>query len=160
MVLPERIRPATPDDVDDIVRMVRELAEHQRKLDQVQATHDQLHRALFGNDPAASALIAEGDDAPAGFALWYRTFSTWEGVPGIHLEDLYVAEDHRGSGLGRDLLVALARVARDRGWTRLEWDVLRWNTPSIAFYDSLGAEPLDDGLAYRLSGSGLDSLAE
>jgi GNAT superfamily N-acetyltransferase len=158
MVLPQRIRPATPDDVDDVVRMVRELAEHQRKLDHVRATHDQLHLALFGDDPAASALIAEVNGAPAGFALWYRTFSTWEGVPGIHLEDLYVTEEHRGSGLGRDLLVALARIARDRGWTRLEWDVLRWNTPSITFYESLGAEPLDDGLAYRLSGSALDSL--
>jgi GNAT superfamily N-acetyltransferase len=158
MVLPERIRVAAPDDVDAVVRMVRELAEHQRKLDQVRATPDQLAAALFGDDPAAAALIAEVDGAPAGFALWYRTFSTWEGVPGIHLEDLYVAEEHRGSGLGRELPVALARIALDRGWTRLEWDVLRWNTPSIAFYDSLGAEPLDDGLGYRLAGPALAEL--
>ena len=159
MDLPDRIRVANPEDVADILRMIRALAEYEREPESARATHEQLSAALFGDDPVASALIAEVDGVPAGFALWYRTFSTWEGVPGLYLEDLFVAEEHRGSGLGRDLLVALARIAKERGWTRVEWVVLRWNTPSIAFYDSLGARPLDDWLTYRLTGSGLDTLA-
>ena len=108
----------------------------------------------------ASALIALDDDGePAGFALWYRSFSTWEGVPGVYLEDLYVSESQRGSGLGRALLSALARIVVHHGWSRLEWAVLRWNSASIEFYDSLGGRPLDDWLTYRLTGDSLDTLA-
>ena len=157
--LPPNIRVATPDDVPAIGRMIRELAEFEREPDAVKTTPEQLHDALFGSDAVASALIALDDDGePAGFALWYRSFSTWEGVPGIYLEDLYVSEDQRGSGLGRALLSALARIVVHRGWSRLEWAVLRWNTEAIAFYDSLGGRPLDDWLTYRLSGHALDTL--
>ena len=157
--LPPNIRAATPDDVPAIGRMIRELAEFEREPDAVKTTPEQLHDALFGPDAVASALIALDDGGePAGFALWYRSFSTWEGVPGIYLEDLYVSETQRGSGLGRALLSALARIVVHRGWSRLEWAVLRWNSEAIAFYDSLGGRPLDDWLTYRLSGPALDSL--
>ena len=158
--LPPSIRVATPDDVPAIGRMIRELAAFEREPDAVKGTPEQLHDALFGPDAVAAALIAlDADGEPAGFALWYRSFSTWEGVPGLYLEDLYVADDHRGSGLGRALLTALARIVVHHGWSRLEWAVLRWNSAAIAFYDSLGAQPLDDWLTYRLSGHSLDSLA-
>lgn len=158
--LPSNIRVATPDDVPAIGRMIRELAEFEREPDAVKATPEQLHDALFGPDAMASALIAldEGGE-PAGFALWYRSFSTWEGVPGVYLEDLYVSESQRGSGHGRALLSALARIVVHRGWSRLEWAVLRWNGEAIAFYDSLGGRPLEDWLTYRLTGPALDSLS-
>ncbi len=157
--LPANIRIATPDDVPVIGRMIRELAEFEREPDAVRTTPEQLHDALFGSDAVASTLIALDEvGEPAGFALWYRSFSTWEGVPGIYLEDLYVSEDQRGSGLGRALLTSLARIVVHRGWTRLEWSVLRWNTEAIAFYDSIGGRPLDDWLTYRLSGPALDTL--
>jgi len=157
--LPTNIRVATPDDVPAIGRMIRALAEFEREPDAVKATPEQLHDALFGPEAVASALIALDDAGePAGFALWYRSFSTWEGVPGIYLEDLYVSESQRGSGLGRALLSALARIVVHRGWSRLEWSVLRWNSEAIAFYDSLGGRPLDDWLTYRITGPALDSL--
>ena len=157
--LPPNIREATPDDLPAIGRMIRELAEFEREPEAVQATQEQLHDALFGPDAVASALLALDDGGePAGFALWYRSFSTWEGVPGIYLEDLYVSESQRGSGLGRTLLSSLARIVVHRGWSRLEWAVLRWNSEAIAFYDSLGGRPLDDWLTYRLTGPALDSL--
>lgn len=157
--LPPNIRAATPDDLPAIGRMIRELADFEREPDAVKATSVQLHDALFGADAVASALIAlDGSGEAAGFALWYRTFSTWEGVPGLFLEDLYIAERERGSGLGRALLTALARIVVKNGWTRLEWNVLRWNTEAIAFYDTLGGRPLDDWLTYRLSGAALVSL--
>ncbi len=158
--LPPRIRLATPDDVPDIGRMIRDLAEFERALDQARATDTQLHQALFGPDHVASALLAlDEDGASVGFALWYRSFSTWAGVPGLYLEDLYVADDHRGSGLGRSLLTALAQIAVHHGWARLEWAVLRWNTGSIEFYDALGGQPLDDWLTYRLEGETLRAVA-
>lgn len=157
--LPPNIRTATPDDVPAIVRMIRELAEFEREPDAVKTTPAQLHEALFGPDAVASALLAIDDAGePAGFALWYRTFSTWEGVPGLFLEDLYIAERERGSGLGKALLTALARIAVKNGWRRLEWNVLRWNSEAITFYDALGGRPLEDWLTYRLSGPALDSL--
>ena len=157
--LPPNIREATPDDLPTIGRMIRALAEFEREPDAVKATPEQLDDALFGPDAVASALIALDDAGePAGFALWYRSFSTWEGVPGIYLEDLYVSESQRGSGLGRALLSSLARIVVHRGWSRLEWAVLRWNSEAIAFYDTLGGRPLDDWLTYRLSSSSLDFL--
>lgn len=157
--LPPGIRTATPDDVPEIARMIRELAEFEREPDRARATHEQLLAALFGDDAAASALLGLDDGGrPVGFALWYRTFSTWEGVPGLYLEDLYVSESQRGSGLGRSLLTALARIVVHRGWTRLEWSVLRWNSDAIAFYDAFGGRPLEDWLTYRLSGRPLDTL--
>ena len=157
--LPPNIRVATPDDVPAIGRLIRELAEFEREPDAVKVTPAQLHDALFGPDAVASTLLALDDGGePAGFALWYRSFSTWEGVPGIYLEDLYVSESQRGSGLGRALLSALARIVVHRGWSRLEWSVLRWNSDAIAFYDTLGGRPLDDWLTYRITGPALDSL--
>lgn len=158
--LPDRIREATPEDVPAILRMIRELAEFEREPDAVKATPDLLREAMFGSDSVASALVAlDDDDNAAGFALWYRTFSTWEGVPGLYLEDLYVSDRQRGSGMGRALLSALARIAVHRGWTRLEWAVLRWNSDAIAFYDGLDARPLDDWLTYRLEGDTLRAMA-
>ena len=157
--LPSNIRAATPDDLPAIGRMIRELAEFEREPDAVKATPAQLHEALFGPDALASALLAIDDAGePAGFALWYRTFSTWEGVPGLFLEDLYITERERGSGLGRALLTALARIVVANNWRRLEWNVLRWNGAAIAFYDALGGRPLDDWLTYRLGGAALESL--
>ncbi len=158
--LPPRIRAATPDDVPSILQMIGDLATFEREPDAVRATEADVHAALFGPDPSASALLAlDADGVPAGLALWYRTFSTWEGVPGLFLEDLYVAESERGSGLGRLLLSALARIVEQNGWRRLEWNVLRWNTAAIAFYDGLGAGPLDEWLTYRLEGDALRSVA-
>jgi GNAT superfamily N-acetyltransferase len=157
--LPPNIRAATPKDVDAIGRMIRELAVFEREPDAVKTTSAQLHDSLFGHDAVASALLALDEAGePAGFALWYRTFSTWEGVPGLFLEDLYISEHERGSGLGRALLTALARIVVRNDWRRLEWNVLRWNSEAIAFYDSLGGRPLDDWLTYRLSGPALESL--
>jgi GNAT superfamily N-acetyltransferase len=157
--LPANIRAATPDDVPAIGQMIRELAAFEREPDAVKTTPAQLHDSLFGPDAVASALLAlDKAGEPAGFALWYRTFSTWEGVPGLFLEDLFIAERERGSGLGRALLMALARIVVKNGWRRLEWNVLRWNGEAIAFYDSLGGEPLEDWMTYRLSGIALESL--
>jgi GNAT superfamily N-acetyltransferase len=158
------VREGRESDVDAVVSMVRELAEYERAADQVRLTPEQLHRALFaGAAPdgsrAAYLLVAEEGERVVGFALWFLNFSTWEGVHGIYLEDLYVSPDHRGSGAGRALLTALARIARDRGYARVEWSVLNWNEPAIGFYSSLGATPMDEWTTYRLTGSALLSLA-
>ncbi|GGR18349.1 GNAT family N-acetyltransferase [Streptomyces netropsis] len=163
------IRPATPADVPLIHAMVRELAEYERALEDAKATEQQLREALFGADPAVFALIAESDESsgdgtiaagePVGFALWFRNFSTWTGTHGIYLEDLYVRPQARGGGHGKALLAALARICVDRGYQRFEWSVLDWNAPSIAFYKSLGAEPMDEWTVQRMSGEPLRTLA-
>ncbi|MGP9020103.1 GNAT family N-acetyltransferase [Streptomyces sp. BR1] len=153
------IRTATPADIPVIHAMVRELAEYEKCLDDAKATEEQLHEALFGEHPAAFAHIAETDDGePAGFALWFLNFSTWRGVHGIYLEDLYVRPDRRGGGHGKALLTELARICVERGYGRLEWSVLNWNTPSIAFYESLGARPQDEWTVYRLADEALGKL--
>jgi GNAT superfamily N-acetyltransferase len=158
--LPPNIRVATPDDLPAIGRMIRELAEYEREPDAVKATPAQLDEALFGPDAVASALLAlDPGGEPAGLALWYRSFSTWDGVPGIYLEDLFVRQSQRGSGLGRALLSALAAIVVHRGWSRLEWSVLTWNSEAIAFYGSLGGRPLDGWQTYRLDGETLRSVA-
>ncbi len=156
-----RIRTATPQDVPDVLRLIRELAEYEREPDAVETTEADLQRWLFGDDPVASVLVAlrdPGDDV-VGMALWFRTYSTWTGVPGIYLEDLYVQPDQRGSGLGKALLVGLARIAVERGYRRVDWAVLDWNTPSIEFYESVGATPMDEWTTYRLTGQALHELA-
>jgi GNAT superfamily N-acetyltransferase len=153
------IRPATPDDVPVIRQLVQELAEYEREPDAVEATEADLHDALFGADPSAGCHVAELDGRVVGFALWYRTFSTWTGRPGLWLEDLFVRPEARGSGLGKALLVALARVCADRGWTRFEWWVLDWNTPAHGFYESLGARPEDAWTVWRVDGAALERLA-
>ncbi len=155
------IRPATVDDVPEIRSMIRELAAYERAEEQARATEDQLRAALFGEHPAARVLIAEEDrtGAIAGFALWFPRFSTWTGTRGMHLEDLYVRPDTRGAGHGRALLAALARICRESGFARFEWVVLNWNRPAIAFYESLGAELLEEWRVCRLSGGPLEELA-
>jgi GNAT superfamily N-acetyltransferase len=153
------VRPARPSDVRRIHELVVELATYERAADEVRSTPQQLHEALFGPQPAAYALVAETDETVVGFALYFRNFSTWEGVHGIYLEDLFVAPEQRGRGLGKALLVALADIAVERGYARVEWAVLNWNQPSIDFYTSLGAVPMDEWTFYRLSGPALQRVA-
>ncbi|MGY5124514.1 N-acetyltransferase family protein [Streptomyces nigrescens] len=154
------IREATPDDVPVILAMIGELAAYERAPEAAQATEPQLKEALFGPQPAAFALIAEADDAPVGFALWFRNFSTWTGTHGVYLEDLYVRPEARGGGHGKALLAALAEICVDRGYERFEWSVLDWNEPSIGFYRSIGAQPMDEWTVFRLTGKALHSLAD
>lgn len=156
--LPEGIRTAQPQDVTDVLRLIRALADYEREPDAVETSEADLQRWLFGDDPVASVLVAETGGVVVGMALWFRTYSTWTGVPGIYLEDLYVDPAARGSGLGKALLTALARIAVDRGYRRVEWAVLDWNTPSIEFYEALGARPLQEWSTYRLTGAALESL--
>ncbi len=154
------IRPATAEDVPAIHAMVRELAEYERALEDAKATEEQLHAALFGPHPAAFAHIAEDDTTGSvvGFALWFLNFSTWKGVHGLYLEDLYVRPQARGGGHGKALLTELARICVRRGYGRLEWSVLDWNEPSIGFYKSLGAVPMDEWTVFRLAGEPLAVL--
>ena len=153
------IRRAAPIDVPVLLQLVHELAAYEKEPDAVVATEDDLHEALFGDDPSAEAHVAEAGGEVVGFALWYRSFSTWQGKPGLWLEDLYVRPAHRGAGFGKALLAALAQVCVERGWTRFEWWVLDWNTPAQAFYRSLGAKPEDDWTVWRVDGDALTSLA-
>ncbi|MFJ8645816.1 GNAT family N-acetyltransferase [Streptomyces sp. NPDC093546] len=153
------IRTAVVDDVPVIHAMVRELAEYEKALDEARASEEQLREALFGERPAAYAHIAESEEGEVvGFALWFLNFSTWRGVHGIYLEDLYVRPEARGGGHGKALLTELARICVERGYERLEWSVLDWNTPSIDFYRSLGARPQDEWTVYRLTDEALVRL--
>jgi GNAT superfamily N-acetyltransferase len=153
------IRHATPADVPEIHRMIRELAEYEKALEEARASEEQLHEALFGERPAAFAHIAETADGEiAGYSLWFLNFSTWRGVHGVYLEDLYVRPGLRGGGHGKALLAELARICVERGYERLEWSVLNWNTPSIDFYRALGAEPQDEWTVYRLTDAALTKL--
>ncbi|MFE6689594.1 GNAT family N-acetyltransferase [Streptomyces sp. NPDC057743] len=154
------IRAATPDDVPVILAMIGELAAYERTPEAAQATEPQLKEALFGPQPAAFALLAEDAGEPVGFALWFRNFSTWTGTHGVYLEDLYVRPEARGGGHGKALLAALARICVERGYQRFEWSVLDWNEPSIGFYRSIGARPMDEWTVFRLTGDALRSLAE
>jgi GNAT superfamily N-acetyltransferase len=154
-----QIRSATLADVPLILRLVRELAEFEREPDAVEATEDMLAAALFGERPAAEAVIAELDDAPVGFALFFQNFSTWTGRPGIYLEDLYVTPAARGSGTGTALLRHLAGIALDRGCGRFEWAVLDWNEPAINFYRAMGAVGMDEWRVQRVAGDALMKLA-
>ena len=156
-----RIRAARPEDVAEILAMVRELADYERALDEVVATEEQLAAALFGDHPALFGLVVELDDASlAGFALYFLNFSTWLGRHGVYLEDLYVRPQHRGSGFGQELLAELARICVDRGYGRLEWWVLDWNEPALGFYRSIGAEPMDEWTVQRVTGPALARLAQ
>ncbi|MEU9954904.1 GNAT family N-acetyltransferase [Streptomyces sp. NPDC050982] len=155
------IRAATVDDIAEIRAMIRELAEYERAAEQVRVTEEQLHDALFGELPAAFALIAEDDESgqAVGFALWFPRFATWTGTRGMHLEDLYVRPHARGGGHGKALLACLAAVCEQNGYERFEWWVLAWNEPTIDFYKSLGVELLDEWTVCRLSGEPLKELA-
>ncbi len=154
------IRPITPDDVPAVVKMVHELAEYERAPEECHLTEEQLHASLFGDSPALFGHVAaRPDEEPVGFALWFLNYSTWLGVHGIYLEDLYVRPEARGAGLGRDLLAALAQICLDRGYGRLEWWVLDWNTPARDVYHALGGTAMDEWIPYRLTGNALVSLA-
>ena len=154
-----RIRFAQRSDAALILGFVRELAEYEKLLHEMQATQADLERDLFGDDPCAEALIGECDGQPQGFALFFRSYSTFVGRPGLYLEDLYVRPQARGRGLGGALLkrVAALAVARDCG--RLEWSVLDWNEPAIRFYQALGARPMSEWTLQRVTGSALKQLA-
>lgn len=140
--------------------MIRELADYEKSAHKVRSTEAELRTALFGAEPIAFAHLAQDDITGdlLGFALWYLSFSTWQGA-GIHLEDLYVRPQARSSGLGKALLRELARICADRGYRRLEWWVLNWNEPAISFYRSLSAVPLDELMIFRLTGDPLTDLA-
>lgn len=154
------IRPAGPDDAPAIARLVRALAAYEQLEDQVEATADDFRAHLFGHRPAAEALVAEVESRAVGFALFFTNFSTFRGRPGLYLEDLFVEPEYRGRGIGKALIATVARQAEGRGYARLEWSVLDWNAPSIAFYRALGARPMDDWSVYRVDGDALKRLAE
>ena len=153
------IRTARRDDLDAIIGFIRALAEYERLADAVVLDRATLAGHLFGARPMAEVLIAEIDGAPVGFALFFHNFSTFEGRPGIYLEDLFVSPDARGSGAGKALLARLATLAVERGCARLEWSVLDWNAPAIAFYRSLGAISMDGWTINRVEGAALSALA-
>jgi GNAT superfamily N-acetyltransferase len=154
------VRPVRPADVPAVVAMVHELAAFERAPERCRLTHDQLQAALFAHRPALFGHVATpaDDGPPQGFALWFLNFSTWEGVHGIYLEDLYVRPASRGTGAGRALLAALAALCVERGYARLDWWVLHWN-PARDFYRSIGAVAMDEWIPYRLEGKPLRELA-
>ncbi|WP_084501605.1 GNAT family N-acetyltransferase [Nocardia xishanensis] len=155
----DRIRRATPADVPALVDLVYDLAEYEKARHECTLTLGQLRAALFGPAPALFAHVAEDETGVVGCAIWFLNFSTWDGVHGIYLEDLYVKPETRGKGYGKALIAALAKEAVDKGYSRVSWSVLTWNTPSIDFYRSLGAEEQDEWVGYRLSGGELVKLA-
>ncbi|GLK57461.1 GNAT superfamily N-acetyltransferase [Methylopila capsulata] len=153
------IAPAAPADAALVFSFVRELAEYENLLHEVEATEEGLAEALFGANPRVFCDIARWNGEPAGFALWFYNYSTFRGRHGIYLEDLFVRPTFRGSGIGKALIRGLAARCRDEGLARLEWWVLNWNAPSIAFYERLGAKPMDEWTVYRLSGEALERAA-
>lgn len=155
----ENIRRATPADAAAITGMIHALAEFERAAEQCTVTETQISAALFGNSPTVQGHVAEVDGEIAAMALWFPNFSTWDGVAGIYLEDLFVRPEFRRRGLARALLAALAKQCLDNGYTRLSWAVLHWNVDAIALYDGVGAAPQREWTTYRLSGPRLAELA-
>jgi GNAT superfamily N-acetyltransferase len=153
------IRPVRPEDCEAIANLVLELAVYEKLEQFARATAADFRSYLFGSRPCAEVLLAEVNGEPVGFALAFTTFSTFRGKPGLYLEDIFVRAQHRGRGIGKALMATLARLARERGYARLEWAVLNWNAPAIGFYRSLGAHPLDDWTTYRIEDGALDRLA-
>jgi GNAT superfamily N-acetyltransferase len=153
------IRPAVAEDVPQILEFIRALAAYEREPDAVTATEADLLRYGFGPNPYFWCLIAERDGVPAGFALCFYSYSTWEGKPGVYLEDLFVLPELRGLGIGKALLQRVAAIALERDCPRLGWEVLDWNTPAIDFYRAMGAEFLDAWRNVRMSGKALRQLA-
>jgi GNAT superfamily N-acetyltransferase len=158
------VRPIRPDDVPAVVALVRELADYEKALHEARLTEQQLTGVLFGDSPALFGHVATTEDGihpgeVVGMALWFLNFSTWRGTHGIYLEDLYVQPGHRGRGLGKQLLQTLAAVCVERGYSRLEWSVLDWNTPSIDFYEAAGAVPMDGWTVFRLTDDALSAFA-
>ena len=158
--MPPLIRPATPADLPLILGFIRGLAAYEQLLPEVAATEEKLRATLFGPSPAAECVLAfAGEDAPAGFAVFFTSYSTFLAQPGLYLEDLYVQPEFRGRGIGKALLLHLARLANQRGCGRMEWAVLDWNQPAIDFYESLGAERKTGWTTCRLSGAALARYA-
>ena len=157
------IRPATPADIPQILAFIRDLATYEREPDAVHATEADLLRDGFGPTKRFDCLIAElnesGKTIPAGFALYFHNYSTWRGHAGIHIEDLYVNPEYRGKGIGKALLTSVAAIAVAEGCSRIQWDVLEWNTPAIGFYEQMGARMLMDWRTMRVTGEALPSLA-
>ena len=157
------LRPATPADIPQILSFIRDLATCEREPDAVHATEADLLRDGFGATKRFDCLIAEliaaNKTIPVGFALYFHNYSTWRGHAGIHIEDLYVNPEHRGKGIGKALLTRVAAIAAAEGCTRLQWDVLEWNTPAIGFYQQMGAQMLMDWRTMRVTGNALQSLA-
>lgn len=153
------VRPAVREDAGQILAFIRELAEYEKLAHEVVADEAGLAARLFGERPYAEALIAEVDGAPAGFALFFHNFSTFVGKPGLYLEDVFVRPQYRGLGLGKRLMVRLAKIALERDCGRFEWSVLDWNQPAIDFYRSLGAVGMDEWTVQRVTGDALQALA-
>lgn len=154
-----QIRKASIEDAQLILRFIKELATYERAGNDVVATEADIRRSLFGGASTASAVICEIGDVAAGFAVYYFTYSTWQGRRGLYLEDLYVTPEHRGAGCGTAFLKYLARLAVSLDCGRFEWSVLDWNEPAIRFYESIGARPLNEWVRYRLAGEALERLA-
>jgi ribosomal protein S18 acetylase RimI-like enzyme len=152
------IRPATVDDVDELVQLIHDLAEFERSPGSVEVDSAQLGAALFADSPAVFAHVADEGGQVVGMAIWFLTFSTWTGRHGIYLEDLYVKPEARQSGVGRALVTALATLADAAGYRRIDWSVLTWNDTALRFYRSLGARPMDEWVGYRLTGEPLRQL--
>jgi diamine N-acetyltransferase len=154
------LRPAVPSDAALIVEYIRELAEFEREPEKAVVTETDILRYAFSERPLVHVTMAEWDGQPAGFALWFLNFSTWEGKPGIYLEDLFVRPAFRGNGIGKALLKHLAGIAVKEGWTRFVWQVLDWNTPAIEFYEAHGARVMRSWLTCRVEGDAIGRLAE
>ena len=158
--MPATIRKAIIADTPTIFRFICELADFEKAADQVETSIEQLEKTVFGPDAVVDALICEENGEPVAFALWYYTFSTWQGRPGIYLEDLYVTPSARGRGIGTMILKHLANFTLENGYGRFEWSVLDWNTPAIRTYDATGAKPQGEWIRYRLSGDELANFAK
>jgi GNAT superfamily N-acetyltransferase len=154
-----QIRLAIPSDVEDIHRLIYELAVYEKAPEQMVATIDQINRSLFIDRPVAFCHVAEVDSKVVGIALWFLNYSTWLGKPGIYLEDLFVQPEYRGHGIGKGFMKTLAQLCIERGYERFQWWVLDWNEPSIEFYKSLGAVAMDEWTVFRLSGGALKKFA-
>ena len=154
------VREARSSDIEQIHRLIVDLATYERAPDEVTATEQQLVDVLFGERPAAEVLLAFEGESPVGFAVYFYNFSTWLGRAGLYLEDLFVNPDQRGKGYGRALLVELAKIARDRECGRMEWAVLDWNEPAIKFYRTLSAKPMHEWTVFRLTRDGIAGLAD
>ena len=153
------IREAAASDAATILRFVRELADYEKAIHEVEATEETVRASIFGEGSVTRALIAERDGAPIGMAVWFLSYSTWQAKNGLYLEDLYVTPAARGTGAGKALLRRLAQIALESGCGRFEWSVLDWNEPSIRVYDAIGAEPQKEWIRYRMAGETLESFA-
>jgi len=154
-----QIRLAIPTDAEDIHRLIYELAVYEKAPDEMVATIDQINGSLFNDKPVAFCHVAEVDGKIVGIALWFLNYSTWLGKAGIYLEDLFVQPEYRGHGIGKGFMKTLAQLCIERGYERFQWWVLDWNEPSIEFYKSLGAVPMDEWTVFRLSGGALKKFA-